>query len=99
MPERAGIFRRVREEATAAPQEAAVPGHEYVFGIDWARTSDWTVVTVLDMTTKELVYLDRWRDVDYRTQLMRLRALYQRFRPRAIIAEANSMGLPLIEQL
>ena len=37
--------------------------------------------------------------IDYSLQLARLTALYERFRPRAIVAEANSMGQPLIEQL
>jgi len=45
------------------------------------------------------VALDRFNQIDYSLQLARLTALYERFRPRAIVAEANSMGQPLIEQL
>ena len=94
-----GVFRRVMDAATAAPQGGAIGGHEYTFGVDWGRSNDFTAIAVLDVTTAELVALDRFNQIDYSLQLTRLTALYERFRPRAIVAEANSMGQPLIEQL
>ena len=94
-----GVFRRITDAATAAPQDGAIGGHEYAFGVDWGRTGDFTAVAVLDVTHSEIVALDRFNQIDYSLQLARLTALYERFRPRAIVAEANSMGQPLIEQL
>jgi len=97
--ESGGVFRRVADAATAIEQESAVNGHEYVFGVDWGRSNDYTVIVVLDVMTSEMVALDRFNRIDYSLQLARLTALAERFRPRAIVAEANSMGQPLIEQL
>ena len=94
-----GVFRRVMDAATAAEQEGAHLGHEYAFGVDWGRTNDFTAIVVLDVTTASIVALDRFNQIDYQTQLGRLTALYERFRPRTVTAEANSMGQPLIEQL
>ena len=94
-----GVFRRVMDAATAAPQGGAIGGHEYTFGVDWGRSNDFTAIAVLDVTTAELVALDRFNQIDYSLQLTRLTALYERFRPRAIVAETNSMGQPLVEQL
>ena len=94
-----GVFRRVMDAATATAQGGAIGGHEYTFGVDWGRTGDFTAVAVLDVTHSEIVALDRFNQIDYSLQLARLTALYERFRPRAIVAEANSMGQPLIEQL
>lgn len=94
-----GVFRRVMDAATATERDGAIGGHEYTFGVDWGRSNDFTAVAVLDTTTSELVALDRFNQIDYSLQLARLTALYERFRPRAIVAEANSMGQPLIEQL
>ena len=94
-----GVFRRVMDAATATPQDGMIGGHEYTFGVDWGRSNDFTAIAVLDVTTAELVALDRFNQIDYSLQLARLTALYERFRPRAIVAEANSMGQPLIEQL
>jgi len=94
-----GVFRGVRQAATATEQSRAVDGHEYIMGVDWGKHNDFTVLTVLDTTTNEVVALDRFNQIDYHTQLGRLDALYVRFVPHQIIAEMNSMGDPLIEML
>jgi len=93
------VFRKVREAATATPQPHALDGHRYCVGVDWAKISDFNVCAVVDLTTRELVALDRSNQVDYAVQLGRLRALCERFRPDAIYAEQNAMGEPLVEQL
>lgn len=100
-----GVFRRIREAATATRQERAVPGdranppHEYVFGVDVARDVDFTVISVLDATTREQVWQDRFNQLDFAIQAGRIRALHERFRPRVIVVERNSMGIPFTEQL
>lgn len=60
-----GVFRYVLERATAARQNGAVEGHEYIFGVDWARVNDATVFVVLDVTTREIVFIDRMTNTDY----------------------------------
>jgi membrane protease subunit (stomatin/prohibitin family) len=45
------------------------------------------------------VHLDRFSKIDYATQTTRLKAWVDRFKPTTVIAEENSMGGPLIEQL
>lgn len=97
--ESGGVFRGVMEAAIAVPQDVPIAHHEYVFGVDWGASVDFTVVAVMDVTAQACVYLDRFNQIDYIAQLGRLTALYERFRPRAIVAEANSMGRPLIEHL
>ncbi len=94
-----GVFRRVREAATATAQERRLEGHRYVIGADWGKLADFTVLCVLDTTTREVVALDRSNRVDYALQLGRLQALADRFAPDAIYAEQNAMGEPLVEQL
>jgi hypothetical protein len=93
------VFRRIREAATATRQDAPIPGHLYIMGCDWARSFDATVLTVIDATTRQVCYVDRMLDTDYRLQTARLRALAERFNVAQIVAEANSMGGPLVEQL
>ena len=95
----AGVFRRVMDAAIATPQDERQANHQYVIGVDWGRHHDFTALTVVDITTKELVYIDRFTQIDYGIQISRLKALYERFRPGSIEAEQNSMGEPLIEQL
>jgi phage FluMu gp28-like protein len=93
-----GVFRRVMEAATAIEQ-GPQPGHEYVFGVDWGKQNDFTVIQVFDITERRQVYMDRFNQIDYRVQRQRLGVLYERYNPRVIVAETNSMGEPIIEQL
>lgn len=93
------VFRRVREAACAEWQDEAIKGHEYIMGVDFARTEDWTVLTVIDTTDMALVHIDRFHQIDYRVQRGRIVGLYSRFKPTKMIMEANAMGLPNIEEL
>ena len=116
----AGVFRRVTDAATATPIDVAEPEHDYVIGVDWGKSNDFTAFAVLDMgwvnpysnsaysgaprtvpipVIPSLVKLERFNQIDYALQTNRLKALCERFHPSAIIAERNSMGEPLIEQL
>lgn len=94
-----GVFRRVREAATAERQDGAIAGHTYVMGVDWGRTNDATVFSVMDSQRREQCYLDRMTQTDYNLQVSRLKALWERFDQPLILAEYNSMGGPLIERL
>ena len=94
-----GVFRGVRACATAEPQAQAIDGHDYVIGVDWGRTNDATVFAVVDTTLGHLVALDTMCDTGYEIQKGRLRTLAERFRPQQILAELNSMGGPIVEQL
>ncbi len=93
------VFRRVLPAATAQAQQAGQRGHNYVFGVDWARQGDFSVISVLDTTLHQQVALERFNQVDYEVQVGRLQGLYERFRPQLIIAEQNSIGVPLLEKL
>jgi hypothetical protein len=94
-----GVFRRVREAATAPRQERAADGHAYVIGCDWGRSHDYTVYAVVDASTKSLVSIERSTNLEYALQRGRLVALCERFAPGVVLAESNAMGQPIIEAL
>lgn len=93
-----GVFRRVAEAATLEPL-AQARGSTYVGGVDWARSNDYTVFSIIDAQSGQQVALDRFSQVDYETQLNRFRAMHERFKVSAWVAEYNSMGGPLVERL
>jgi hypothetical protein len=93
------VFRRVGEAATAPWKTKPEAGHHYVIGCDWGRSHDYTVFIVVDLTARTVVAMERSKQVDYALQRERLRALSEQWQPEQIIAEQNSMGLPIIEQL
>jgi hypothetical protein len=99
IPDAAGVLRRVREAAIAEPQEKPIEGHAYLVSVDWGKHQDWTVLAVWDATLGELVYLDRFQQIDYTLQLGRLQAVCTRFDPFALVPERNSVGDVLIERI
>ena len=100
-----GVFRRITAAVdttleTEAHKAAPVgDGRAYVIGVDWGRHNDFTVITVIDAKDRAVVAVDRFTQIDYGIQLARLQALHQRFPRAPILAESNSMGGPLVEQL
>jgi hypothetical protein len=57
------------------------------------------VLSVFDLTTGEQVFLDRYNTIDYTLQIGRLEGAHQKYHFEKIIAEKNTIGEPLIEQL
>ena len=94
-----GIFRRVMEAATAIEIAQAQEGRQYIAGVDVATMVDFTVVSVLDVADKEMVYQDRFNRVDYNVLEDRLEAIYRRFNLDAMTIEANSIGQPVIDAM
>jgi hypothetical protein len=91
------VFRYVEGRCVAAPH---TPYHgEFVFGIDWAKSSDFTVVVVMDTTRNTMVDFDRFNGVDWTLQRGRIRNLYDQWKPHTVWAESNSIGSPNIEAL
>lgn len=94
------VFRSVQAATQGVLwQDVAQSGHLYIFGVDWGRTGDYTVIAVYDLTLNQIVHLDRFTQVGFDVQLARLQGLYERFWPVSIVAEANSIGMPQVERL
>jgi phage FluMu gp28-like protein len=101
------VFRNVHRAATAVRQEKAMDEtqpplyrrHSYAFGIDWARSLDFSVVMILDLDLKALVYMGRWNQVDYALQMARVKILADAFQPIVILSESNGPGDPVNDQL
>ena len=92
------VFRNILACATSAvtwPEDK----HQYIIGCDWGKSNDYSAFAVLDATDKRLVRLDRSNRIDYTAQIGRLSALCASYRPVGVVAERNSIGEPIIEQL
>lgn len=92
-----GVFRHVVESATLQPA-TPYPG-QFVLGVDWGKSNDFTVLTMIDVASNHMVAMERFNQIDYAIQMGRLKALYEQWKPDVIVAERNSIGEPLLEQL
>ena len=93
------VFRRVHDAAILQPLEQPLEGHQYSAGVDVAAAVDYTVITVLDVNTREMVALDRFNRVDYPVLEDRLLATYRKWHLDGMVVESNSIGAPVIDHL
>jgi hypothetical protein len=93
------VFRGLREAATARIVDGPADGATYVGGIDWGRSHDFTVFTLIDAATHEVVALDRFNRVGWAVQRGRIAGLCALWRPALVWAEENSIGGANIEAL
>lgn len=92
-----GVYRGVR--ACATEQRREPYAGRFVMGVDWAQTTDFTVLVVMDSETRRVVDLDRFNQIGWALQRGRLRAMAERWGVTAIVAESNSIGGPNVEAL
>jgi len=94
------VFRTAREAAVASPS-APVEGHRYWIGVDLARKSDWTAVSVVDVTEEPYheVSLERYNAVLWEQQVGRIRATVERYRPERLFVDQTGLGDVVAEQL
>lgn len=89
------VFRRIRDAVREMPTN--VPA--VIIGVDWGRVNDYTVFTGIS-ATGQVVGLDRFRGQEYSMQRGRLLEFWRKLGQQAVIvAESNSMGGPVVEQL
>jgi hypothetical protein len=96
--EGAGVFRGVEAVSRLKPRPPE-RGHSYVMGVDWARDLDFTVLSIIDASTRQQVAMDRYNRIDWEFQTERLHRWAKVYSPRLIVAEANAMGGPIISRL
>jgi len=96
-----GVFRGVDDAAVLKPEASPKDhaGHSIGFGIDWAKQEDFSVINGYCGTCRKQVVFDRFNRVDYAIQRSRVKALRDRWKPAKILAESNSIGDPIIEDL
>lgn len=72
---------------------------QYVMGVDWGQSNDFTAITVMDIYERKVVAVDRFNKISWGYQRDRLKGIADRWQPYLILAEENSIGNPNIEAL
>jgi hypothetical protein len=89
------VFRGIDDAVrTPPPREGRV-----VFGVDWGQVADYTVIVAMDTITKQVIEVDRFREIGWDVQRGRLQAMADRLKPALVLAELNSIGSPNVEAL
>ncbi len=86
--------RRIQDAVKPITQTPAA-----MIGADWGRTGDYTVFTAVN-AAGHVTEIDRFRGMEYAMQRARLTEFWRRNGASSwILAEQNSMGGPVVEQL
>lgn len=93
----AGVFRNVKGCIHGDFQDY-IPGHYYVMGVDLARLRDYSVLTVLDVITKHVVYVERFNKVDWEIQYHRIMRVAKHYNARVCI-DWTGIGDPIVQTL
>jgi hypothetical protein len=92
------VFRGVQAITKSTPQEP-INGHVYVMGVDLAKVTDFTVITVYDRANNCQVYQDRFNKLDYTFQKAKIRAISKHYNNALVMLDAASMGDPIADDL
>lgn len=94
------VFRNVYDAAVLQPAQIHEhKRHNIVFGVDWGKHNDFTVVVGICSECNKMLFMDRFNQIDYAFQRKRLVDMAHRWKPSTVLPERNSMGEPIVEQL
>lgn len=82
-----------------APEGVYNANHEYVAGLDFGQTNDYTAMPVLDVTDRVQVDLLHVNKISWAEQRTRIAAMYKKWNCSRVGAEMNSIGSVNIEAL
>lgn len=92
------VFRGVREIMTAQFQKPDQT-HYYVCGVDIAKVTDYTVITVYDRSTNAQVYQDRFKTLEWPFQKKRIKAVADHFNHALVVLDSTGLGDPIADDL
>jgi len=92
----AGVFRNIKA-CIGSGREELLPGKEYFAGLDLARLTDFTVLTILDQAGRQ-VYWDRFNLLDWTVQKERIIPVIRKYKAKLNV-DATGVGDPIYEDL
>jgi hypothetical protein len=92
------VFRNVRQVSLAVPQ-APKANHYYVMGVDLAKVTDYTVISVFDTTTNSQVYQDRFNTLEWPFQKKKIAEIAKHYNNALIQLDATGIGDPVADDL
>lgn len=93
------VFRNVRGCASGEWREPRA-GASYLAGLDLAKTTDWTVLVIIEEGEQpRVVHVERFQRVDWRIQCNRIKAALERYQGCPVVVDATGVGDPVLEAL
>jgi len=92
------VFRNVNDNVIQGGWQQPREGKHYAIGCDLAKHEDFTVACVMDSSGR-LVYMDRFGEVDWGLQQMRVAELSRRYNNARVLVDSTGVGDPIYDAL
>jgi hypothetical protein len=107
MLESAGVFRGIEGcikkglvDARGLPiNETPIRGQRYVMGVDLARKKDYTVIIVIDVMRRHVVYYSRFNEMSWAVQKRRIIEVSQDYNRARCYMDGTGLGDPIVEDV
>jgi len=107
MLESAGVFRGIEgciKKGLVGPMglplnEPPLAGHRYVVGVDLARKKDYTVIFVIDILRRHVVYYARFNDMSWAIQKRRIIEVASLYNRATCWMDGTGVGDPIVEDV
>ena len=99
LPDAAAVFRGIDEIIKDNAESDVMIGHRYIMGVDLGKHEDFTVLTIIDKWNNNVVYWDRFKQIDYPFQKSRIKATALRYNNARIIVDSTGVGDPIKDDL
>ena len=93
------VFRNIIENIGGELLESPVEGRSYVLSADLAKHTDFTVIFIADKETRQIVYHDRFNQIDWGLQKSRIIEAYHKFKCVNGIIDATGVGDGIFDDL
>lgn len=107
MLESAGVFRGIEgcikkglvNQYGQPLNETPIAGHRYIVGVDLARKKDYTVIFVIDVLRRHVVYYARFNDMAWSVQKRRIIEVANLYNNAACWMDGTGVGDPIVEDV
>ncbi|UNQ40943.1 hypothetical protein MPC38_06745 [Prescottella equi] len=93
------VFRRIRDNVAGALIDSPEAGKRYVLGADLAKHQDFTVIFVADAESRQIVYHERFNQIDWGLQKSRIINAYNKFGCASGVIDATGVGDAIFDDL
>jgi hypothetical protein len=95
----AGVFRGFNECTIINYKEEPKGSHRYVMGVDLAKIQDFTVITVIDKQTHQVVYWERFNGLEWALITKKVANIANKYNKAKVIIDSTGVGNPVSEAI
>ncbi len=93
------VFRGIEDIVEDYKFQEPEEGKGYIMGVDLAKHEDYTVLMVMDRVTLRVVFIDRFKDIDWNLQKERIITLSRKYNNAKVVIDGTGVGDPVTQEL